>query len=57
MYMFGFYVCMCTMCMPGTCGGQNGTLDPLELEYQMVVSHHMDAEDQTLVLCKNNQCS
>ena len=57
MYMFGFHVCMCTMCMPGTCGGQNRTSDPRELEYQMVVSYHMDAEHQTLVLCKNNQCS
>lgn len=29
--------------MPGAQGGQGRTLDPLELETQMVVSPHVDA--------------
>jgi hypothetical protein len=34
------------MCVPGAYGGQNTTLDSLELEIQMIMSHHMDARDQ-----------
>ena len=39
-----YVVCMCTICLPGDCGGQESTSDPLELELQMVVSHHVCSE-------------
>lgn len=31
----------CTMCVPGAGGGQKRVLDPLELELQVVGSHHV----------------
>ena len=33
----------CTICMPGTRGGQESELDPLELEVQMVMGFHVGA--------------
>lgn len=33
--------CMYTTCMPGARGGQKRMSDPLELELQMVESHHV----------------
>jgi hypothetical protein len=52
--LFLFYVCevfclhvsLCTMCMPGACGGQKRASD-LELELQRVASHHMGGMIQT----------
>lgn len=41
----------------GTCGTQKIIFNPLELEWQMIVSHHMAAENQTQVLCKTSQHS
>ena len=40
-------------CMPDACGNQKTVLDPLELELQKVVSHHVGTGNQTQVLCKN----
>lgn len=37
--------------------GQKGMLDPLGLEVQTVESCHIDAGNQTLMLCKSTQCS
>ena len=38
------HICLCTMCMPGACGGQIGrALHPQELELWMAVSHHVGA--------------
>ena len=34
-------VCLCTMCAPGACNSKKKALDPLELELQVVVSHHV----------------
>jgi hypothetical protein len=31
--------------------------DPLELESQLTVNHHVGAGNQTCVLCKDSQCS
>lgn len=45
------------MCVPGTDRSQKGALATLELVLQMDVSHHKDAENQTLVLQKTSQCS
>lgn len=36
---------------------RRGKSDPLERELQMVVSRHVDAWNQTCVLCKSNKCS
>lgn len=49
-------ICVCThyMC---TLEDQKKLLEPLELESQMVVSHCVDARDQTLVLCKSIRSS
>lgn len=33
------HVCICTTCVPVICGGQTRTLELLELELQMFVSH------------------
>lgn len=44
--LFCLYVCLCTACIPDVHRGQKGQKrapDPLELELQVVVSHHMDA--------------
>lgn len=38
------------VCVPGTQGGQERVLDPIELELLMVVSNHMGAKYQTQVL-------
>ena len=43
--------------MPGTHYGQKRVLEPVELRLQMVVSHHVDAGNQSQVLCKSSQCS
>lgn len=49
-------ICPCTMCVPGTQRGQKRSpLDPLELEFQAVVIHQMDSENQTQVLRQSSQ--
>jgi hypothetical protein len=37
--MFCLHVYMCTICMPGTFGGQKSS-NPPKLELQIVMSHH-----------------
>lgn len=37
-------------------GGQKRASGPLELEVQAVVSCHVGASNQTLILCKSSQC-
>lgn len=53
-------VCVCFVCM-STCmyspwRSEEG-LDPIELELQKVVRHHMSAEKGSQVSCKFNMCS
>lgn len=36
-------------------GGQKRASGPLELEVQVVVSCHVGASNQTLILCKSSQ--
>lgn len=36
---------LCNMCLPGAYGGQKRTANPLD---QMIVHHHVDAENQSL---------
>ena len=45
------------VCLHSACRNQKRSLDPLELELQMVVGHHVDAGNQNWVLCKSSQCS
>lgn len=45
------------MCVPGVHNGQKRVLDPSELEIQMIVSHHVGAENQIQVLCKRSNYS
>ena len=60
LYVYGCFCCMhiCVplACLPALYGGQK-TLDPLELELQMVLSHSVDAGKQTRVLWKSSWCS
>jgi hypothetical protein len=37
------FACMCPTDVPGTRGGQKTTSDTLELELQLVLSHHLGA--------------
>lgn len=38
---------MCTICAPGTCGGQKMWLNPLKPELQMIVGCHVGAETES----------
>ena len=44
--MFSLPVHLCTICVPGTHGGQKRTLDSLEPELKRVVGHHGSAGNQ-----------
>jgi hypothetical protein len=48
--------CMYVHCIRDL-GGQKRVLDPLELELQTAVSHHVGAGTYIYVLRKNSQCS
>lgn len=51
------YVYLWTTSVPGAWGVQKRALDPLELELQVVVNHHVLTGKWTQVFCKNSQCS
>ena len=53
--MFFLYVCFCTTSMQCLQRPEEG-LDPTELDLERVISHHVGAEDQTQVLCRNSSC-
>lgn len=57
MCMNALYVCVSITCMSGAYGSQKRVLDPQELELQMDVSHHMDVENYTQILCTSNRCT
>lgn len=46
------HVYLCTVCMPDTSGGQKRVSDPQGLESQIVLSLHVSARNQILVLCR-----
>lgn len=48
---------MCTTCMSDALRGQKRVIGILKLELQMVVSCHVDAENQTRVHCLSSRCS
>ena len=43
--------------MPAAHGSQKRVSDSLEQELEIIVSHHVDTANQTLVFCKSNTCS
>lgn len=45
--MFCLHACMCATCMPAARGSQKSALDPLDMELQKAVSHHVGAGNQT----------
>lgn len=42
-WLFCLCICLCIICVPVAFRGQKITLDPWELELQVVMSHHMGA--------------
>ena len=46
---------VCTPFVTGTCGGHKRVGDPLEMELQVVVSHHMSAGNGIGVLWKSSK--
>lgn len=48
------HICLCTTWVqPGTCGGQERMVGPFVLEFQMVLSHHVGAENPAPQSTKN----
>lgn len=45
------------MCVPSAHRAQKTVLDPLELEFWMVMRHYADASNENQVLCKSCECS
>ena len=65
-FIFIYFMCMmfclseymCTPCILAAGGGQKRASDLLELELQMVVSHHFNPGNETPVLWKSSsKCS
>lgn len=55
--VFYLNICVHTTCIPTATGGQMRAPDTLELESQMVVTHHMGAGNRNQVFCKSSQYS
>lgn len=49
-----FFSCTCVPHSWSALGGQQRALDPLGLELQLAVSHHVGAGDQIWVFCKSS---
>lgn len=47
--MFSLHVWLCIIHIPGICRGQERVLALLGMELEMVVSHHVGTENQTLL--------
>ena len=61
-YLFLFYArscytCMCIACEPDARQGQKKSSELLELELQVVVSHHVRDRNKALGFGKGSQCS
>lgn len=57
LFLLFIYMYLCVCVHMGTCGYQKRALDPLELEFQGVVTCHMGAHTWTPVLWKSKRCS
>jgi hypothetical protein len=53
--MYGYFVYMCTTCMPRICRGQKKTLDTLRLELQEAVSYQVDGWRKSNPGCLDEQ--
>lgn len=51
------HACMYATCKPSAWGGQKRALFSMELELQMIVSHHDCAWNQSQALCNISKCS
>lgn len=51
------HVCVCTVCMPGTCRGQKRILDPWWLELWRVVNWALNDGNGTHIFCRSSKCS
>lgn len=48
---------MHTMCVPDAPRGQKKASYSLKLDLEIVMSHHMSAENQTRIFCKSSKYS
>lgn len=55
-WVFGVRVCLCTTCMHAVLVKGKGGLDPLELELQAGVRHHVGSGNRTSVFCEIRKC-
>lgn len=55
MYVFPLHVCMCTICISGAHGGQKRALNPQEISFQIVVSHHVNVGNQIPIMWESSQ--
>lgn len=53
--VFSLHIDLCTTYLPGAFGGPRETSDLMELESQMIASHHVGAGNQSQVLGKSRQ--
>lgn len=56
-YLFYIWVVYLHICILGAYRVQMWALDPLELEFWMVMRHYADASNENQVLCKSCECS
>lgn len=56
-WRFSLHVCVHTICAPGTFRSQERTAELLGLELEPVVSHQVNAGNQTRILWKSSPCS
>lgn len=56
MCVFCLNICKCTVCLPGTRRGQKRVSEPLELEFQRVVSSHVNAGIGIQDVGKSSKC-
>ena len=57
MYMGVLSVYVFNTYMPNVCRALKRATDPLELQLQMVESHHMHAGNQFQLFCKSSRCA
>lgn len=55
-WAFCLHACLCTTNMPAAWEGQKKSLNPLEQELNMVLSHYMNTWNWIWVLWKSSQC-
>ena len=56
-WVFGLHLCLCTVCLPGSCRDWKAVSDSLERELQALAGCHVGAATQIQVLWKSSQGS